>query len=256
MFQIKNHKIFLSFFFVVFFTFYFLFPILGENKLSLLFTLSALAAVGEAPSQEYKLKPQKDESGEILGQANTKEEYIKQGYVMRSGFSYISSTLPFALQIDNLVVDFGILASGVPTSQQNELSISTGSVGGWQVSIFQNHPLQLAQNQTEIPSVTCDNGDCTPAAAALWTKTDIYGLGFSVSGDATAPDFTGEDYYRPFADAAKAQSPAVIMSQNPAGVNPPSSTKSITITYKVNIPQSIQIGKYSNNITFVAIPRY
>lgn len=219
-------------------------------------TQPALAAVGEAPSQEYKLKTPDQESGEILGESYSQEQYIQKGYLVRPGFSYISSTLPFILQINNLVVDFGILAPDVPVSQQSNLTISSGCAGGWQVLAFQDHPLQLAQNQTEIPSVACDNGDCTPSLATLWTKTDIYGLGFGVSGDATAPDFTGKDYYRPFADASLAQSPAVIMSQNPSVFNPAPSTKNLTITCKVNIPQSIQIGKYSNNVTFIAIPKY
>lgn len=225
-----------------------------------------LAGPEEISSEGYKIKMpnlnmaggRKEGSGktvtDTLGQT-APGRYAKDGYIVRAGFQYIYSIVPFTFTITDLTIDFGILVPGTPATASNQLIVSTGSAGGYQISAFENNPLKLTEAADTIPNTICDDGLCTAILATLWTNANVHGFGFNASGDDVMADF-GENKYRQFSDASLATPAAVIMSRDSSTYNPPSHTRTGTITYKVNIPASQPAGKYENAVTFIATPKY
>lgn len=193
----------------------------------------SLAAVGH--SIEYRLPLPPSSQKTILGE---------------------KSTLPFSLTISDLTADFGILSPGLSATQSSQLTISTGSTGGHQVAVFENHPLKMFKGSTVIADTTCDDGSCNETVARPWTNHKTHGFGFNAAGNDVVSDFIDNSYYRQFANKDKGETPQIIISWVASSYNPPPQTKTATITYKVNISGSQPAGRYENEVTFVAIPKY
>ncbi len=221
-----------------------------------------LASVGQNVQYQIILPETKKEK--ILGEKQTKnqkqieaEAYQKNGYLVRQGFANISSAVPFSFSISDLTIDFGILSPGVPATQSNRLTIATGSLGGYQIAALENHPLKLDQDSdVTIPNTPCDSKNCNEQKAEAWINNSSYGFGFHPSGNNTPSDFIGKNYYRQFADLEKGEKPQIISDETFTSNNPPSQTKTITIVYKTNISKQQKAGRYENEITFIALPKY
>lgn len=180
-------------------------------------------------------------------------EYDSAGYIVKAGFVYIKTLIPFFFSISDLSIDFGSLSPTTPSTQNNTLTVSSGSASGWQVTAFENNPLQIPGTSTQIPDTTCNgNGNtCDQVTAKIWTDNSKYGFGFNMSGNDIPADFIDSTYYRQFADASSPESPQIVMSSNDVGTN-----RQATVTYKVNVSTLQTAGNYENAITFICTPGF
>lgn len=176
-------------------------------------------------------------------------EFNSAGYTVKAGFQYIYTLFPFSFVISDLTIDFGTLTPSTFTTDTNTLTISAPGQG-YTVTALEDHPLERSGSD-QIPDTTCDGGTCTQTTAAVWTSTSIYGFGFNMSGNDIPGDFTNSTYFRQFADAESAESPATVMSSNSAG-----QARVATVTYKINSSASQAAGNYSNIINYVATPTF
>lgn len=186
-------------------------------------------------------------------------EISSTNYIVKAGFQYIHSIIPFYFSISDISIDFGTLTPGTPSTQQATLTVSAGGAGGYAVTAFENHPLQNGQSD-QIADTLCDSGPCSQTSAQPWTSNTTYGFGFNMSGDDVPADFVNSTYYRQFADASAAESAATIMNKSGVTYDYPNNTwpwRSVaTITYKVNVSSVQEAGTYTNFVTFIATPTF
>lgn len=174
------------------------------------------------------------------------------GFVVQAGFQYIYSLIPFSFKISDLNIDFGTLTPGIPSTQSNVLTVTTGSAFGYSVKAVEDHPLRLSDGTATIPDTSCDLATpCLQTDADLWSDNARYGFGYNMSGtDTNAADFVNSDYYRPF-PVQDIDQPAIVMSKGGAATSSAS-----TVTYKINIEDTQAAGTYQNSIQFIAIPSF
>lgn len=177
-------------------------------------------------------------------------QYGETGYVVRAGFQYIHSIVPFTFSISDLSIDFGSLTPQSLTTDSNILTVSAGGAGGYQVLAFEDHPLRSEAGTTIVDTV-CDNGNCTKTSAEVWQQTTTYGFGFNINGDDVPSDFVDTTYFRPFADFETYGAGEEIMASSEA-----TRSAQATVTYQVNIEPLQEAGNYANGIVFIAVPRY
>jgi len=189
----------------------------------------------------------------LTGGQNAPGYYSSTGYVVRAGFWYIKTIIPFSFTISDLSIDFGTLTPGTPSTQTNKLSVSAGGAGGYQVTAQENDALTSSGGTATIPDTTCNgNGQtCDEENAAPWTDNSKYGFGYNMQGDDIPETFVNSTYFRPFPSLAASEDPAVVMTNSKVGRN-----RVATVTYKVNISGSQAAGDYENYIIFVATPTY
>lgn len=175
--------------------------------------------------------------------------YSSTGYIVRAGFWYLKSIIPFSFTISDLTIDFGTLTPGTPKTLTNMLSVSAGGAGGYQVTASESALLTSPAGTATIPNTTC-NGDgqtCNATTAQPWTNNSKYGFGYNMSGNDVPVTFVDSTYFRPFALASS----ATVMSNPKVGRN-----RVATVIYKVNISGSQAAGDYENYIIFIATPSY
>ena len=175
--------------------------------------------------------------------------FTSNGYLVRSGFQYINSIIPFSFSLSNFLINFGTLTPGTPSTLTSTLTISSGGAGGYKVTARESD--YLKSTDSSIPDATCDDGFCTQSSATPWTLDTAYGFGYNMEGDDVPADFTDSTYYRHFANQAQSQTDQIVMSSAIVGRGRVS-----TITYKVNISGVQAAGQYQNNILFTAIPSF
>ena len=175
--------------------------------------------------------------------------YSSTGYIVRAGFWYLKSIIPFSFTISDLTIDFGTLTPGTPKTLTNMLSVSAGGAGGYQVTASESALLTSPAGTATIPNTTCNgNGQtCNATTAQPWTNNSKYGFGYNMSGNDVPTTFVDSTYFRPFAQAFG----ATVMSNPKVGRN-----RVGTVTYKVNISGSQAAGDYENYIIFVATPSF
>lgn len=175
--------------------------------------------------------------------------YSSTGFRVKAGFWYIFPQIPFSFTISDLSIDFGTLTPGVPSTLTNNLSVSSGGAGGYQVTASASGLLRTLADTATIPKTSCnENGStCSEIEAKPWTNNTKYGFGYNLSGDDISSDFLNSTYYRPFSSTQS----ATIMSRNMVSRN-----RVATVTYKLNISASQAAGDYENYIIFVATPTY
>ena len=227
----------------------------------LLLSTTSILAIPQMESDSYKLKftnlnmtsGSKESSNfkilDTLGQTGP-GQYSSTGYYVKAGFPYIKTIIDFSFTISDLSIDFGSLTPSTFATQTNSLTVSAGGAGGYSVTAIEDHPLKLQATATTIPDTTCDSS-CDETTAAVWSDTANFGFGFNLTGDDIASDFTDSTYFRQFADLASAESPQTIMTSSDVGTS-----RTATVTYKLNISASQAAGDYSNQITYAAIPTY
>ena len=189
------------------------------------------------------------EVGTTLGQT-APGLYTSAGYRVKSGFQYIYSIIPFSFTVSALSINLGHLVAQTPVTATENLTVSSGGAGGYQVMASENHPLQIQGTARTIPNTNCDTS-CTNTSAGVWSSISKYGFGFNMSGNDIPADFTGLTYFRPFADRSQSQSPQIVMSSIYVG-----RTRQSTVTYKVNVQGTQPAGIYNNTIMYTAIPSY
>ncbi len=201
-------------------------------------------SAGKGTSTSYSL-------GQTTGQI-APGQYTGSNYIVKAGFQYIHSIVPFSFSISKTSIDFGTLTAQIPKTDSFNLTISNGSAYGYQVLAKENHPLRDSQNN-EISDTSCDTGTtCTINDANVWSSTSTYGFGYNMSGtDVDTTDFVDSSYYRPFASLEAGQSGAVIMSST----SPTSNSQSL-MTLKVNVSGVQPAGSYTNQLILIAVPSF
>jgi hypothetical protein len=186
--------------------------------------------------------------------------FSSTGYIVRSGFQYIQTIIPFSFTVSDISIDFDDLIAGVATTQATTLTVKAGGAGGYSVKARENHPLQNDSGSTTIPDTTCDTGFCTQADADPWTLSTTYGFGFNMSGDDIPSDFVDSTYFRHFADASIPEDAEVIMNKSQVTWDYPNNAwpwESIAdVTFKINISSTQAGGIFRNMVTFTAIPSF
>lgn len=217
-------------------------------------------AGGTQSSGSYKLSTS-------VGQSAAKE-FQANGYIVKAGFQYIYSIIPFSFALSDININLGSLIPNTSATGTMTLTVSAGGAGGYQVTAIEDHSLQTLSGANEIPDTACDSGtSCNKSGANLWTLDTTYGFGYNMSGQDIPVDFTNSNYYRPFANAAATPAPddpEIVMSSTkvtmPTGTPTPAPaslrTHESTVTFKANISPLQEGGSYQTVIRFRATPIY
>lgn len=179
-------------------------------------------------------------------------KYSSSGYIVRAGFQYIYSIIPFSFTVSKTSISFGSLSPDTPSTQSATLTVSSGSAFGYQVTAIEDDQLRKSAS-VYISDTQCDNAldPCTATNAKVWVLATRYGFGYNMTGTDIPATFTDSTYYRPFPSRTDGGSAAIVMTGTNVGQN-----KQSTITYKVNISNTQEAGAYQNIINFVATPSY
>ena len=227
------------------------------------FLLTATGAVAQAviESPNYRIQFPNLNSGagipsstnyaldSTLGQTGP-GQFSSAGYIVKSGFQYIHSIIPFSFAIEKIAIPFGSLTPQTAKTDTSTLTVSSGGAGGYQVTAKENIPLTNQSSDT-IPDTLCDAGTCSQTAAGIWTQNTTYGFGYNMSGNDIPAAFVDSTYFKQFADASAPEASQIVMSSANVG-----RTRQSTITYKVNVSNVQPAGTYRNIITFTATPTY
>jgi len=202
------------------------------------------SAAGNKSSTNYKLS---DTIGQLAA-----GEFSSTGYVVKAGFQYLHSVIPFRFSISNININLGNLVPNTPSTATTTLTVYFGGAGQYQVTTIEETPLKTLSGNS-ISDTVCDGGieTCSESQAKTWSSTTAYGFGYNMSGDDVPADFTSSTKYRPFPDRSSAESPAVIMSSSNVGKN-----RQATLTFKANVSPVQPAGSYQTIINFVATPSF
>lgn len=200
-------------------------------------------AGGNKSSSSYKLA---DTVGQLAA-----GQYSSNGYVVKAGFQYIHSIIPFRFSISNINIALGILVPSTPLTATTNLTVF-GGAGQYQVTAIEEGPLKT-QSGNAIPDTFCNGGrnTCSELLAKVWTSPSAYGFGYSMSNNDIPADFIDSTYYRPFPDQTAAEFPATVMESTNVGKN-----RQSTVTFKTNVSSIQPAGSYQTIINFVATPSY
>ena len=202
---------------------------------------------GEQNSTSYKLT---DTMGQIA--AGPYGEYGTSGYFVGGGFQYIYQIKNFSFSLSKTNIDLGLLTPNSHNTDSHTLTITTRGAG-YVIYAYEKGPLSLVTNNSiTIPDTTCDDGSCDETQASIWTKSNIGGFGFNLSGDHVASDFVNGNYFRQFADRSQSETMQVIMSSSNIATN-----DQATATYQAGLTTGSQAaGNYATYVAYVAVPTY
>lgn len=180
-------------------------------------------------------------------------EFQSTGYLVKAGFQYLHSIIPFTFSISETKINFGTLIPSSPQTATTTLTVSFGAAGGYQVTAIEEGPMRTFNNTSTIADTSCDGGSntCTESLAKPWTLSSAYGFGYNMSGNDIPSDFIDNTYFRPFPDRLQNENPAVVMSSTNVGRN-----RQATVTFKINVSSVQPAGSYQTVINFVATPSY
>ena len=176
-------------------------------------------------------------------------QFDSTGYVIKAGFQYIHSIIPFRFSLSSTNINLGALSPNSPSTATTNLTVTFGGAGAYQVTGIEETPLQT-QTGSQIPDTSCDTS-CDETTAGQWISSSAYGFGYNMYGLDIPATFSSTDYYRPFPDRSAAESPALIMTNSNVGTG-----RTATMTFKANISSVQPGGSYQTVINFVATPSY
>lgn len=177
--------------------------------------------------------------------------FTSDGYIVRAGFQYIHSIIPFSFSVSDIQINFGTISPDTPSTDTSTITVSAGGASGYSVTAAETYPLQTSDGGSTIADTVCDSSDCDESTAGVWSSSSTYGFGYNMSGDDVPAAFTDSTYFKQFADLSNTETPQAVMSSSNVG-----SERSSTITYKINVSSIQPAGTYQNIITFTAIPGY
>jgi hypothetical protein len=231
-------------FLLVFLTFHKVSAVAMDSSLFKIESANIEVAGGNKSSTSYNLS---DTVGQLAA-----GEYSSTGYVVKAGFQYLHSIIPFRFSISNINIGFGTLIPSIPKTATTNLTVYFGGAGQYQVTAIEEGRLKT-QSGNAIPDTICNGGGdtCSESLAKVWSSTSAYGFGYSMSGNDIPADFIDSTYYRPFPDRTAAESPATVMTSVNVGKN-----RQSTVTFKTNVSSIQPAGSYQTVINFVATPSY
>jgi len=202
-------------------------------------------AGGNKASESYNLS-------DTVGQTAA-GQFNSSGYIVKAGFQYLHSIIPFRFSISNTNISFGTLLPNTPQTATTTLTITFGASGQYQVTAIEEGKLRTLDQTNQIADTQCDGGSntCNESLAKIWTSNNSYGFGYNMSGNDIPSDFLNNTYFRPFPDRQENETPSVVMSSTNVGKN-----RQATMTFKVNISPIQSAGKYQTIINFVATPSF
>lgn len=202
---------------------------------------------GEKTSDNYSLS-------DTVGQTAA-GKFQSDGYIVKAGFQYIHSLIPFFFSISNININFGTVIASTPVTQTTNLTVSFGGAGQYQVTVMEQGKLRTLNEENNILDTSCDGGEentCNEDWAKPWTLNSAYGFGYRMDGDDIPQAFaTNSSHFRPFPDQTANESPVVIMSSGQIGEN-----RQATVTFKLNVSPIQPAGTYQTVINFVATPSF
>jgi len=221
-----------------------LFAVDMESSRFIIESANTTSAAGNKASSNYKLS---DTIGQVAA-----GQFSSTGYVVKAGFQYIHSVIPFSFSISDTSIDLGTITPNTPATQNAILTVYFGSAGQYQVTVAEESTLKTP-GTSSIPDTACNGGadTCNESQAKLWNSSSAYGFGYNMQGNDIPTDFVSSSYYRPFPDLSVSESPAVVMSSLNVGKN-----RQGTITFKANISPIQPAGSYQTIVNFVATPTF
>jgi len=194
-------------------------------------------------------------------------EFSSSGYIVKAGFQYIHSIVPFSFSISKTSINFGSVIPNSPVTDTTDLAVSFGGGGEYQVTVSERERLKTISGSNYINDTCCDAGcgnpgQCTETASAAWTFDTTTGFGYKMSGEDIPTTFItcGSTCYRPFPDLSAPEDPAVVMSSPNVTVDLTSKPKDIihqsTMTLKLDVSNVQPAGTYQTVLNFIATPSY
>ena len=190
-------------------------------------------------------------------------KFDSSGYIVKAGFQYIHSIIPFRFSISKTSIDFNTLIPDTPSEVVATFSAYFGAAGQYQITAAEEGTLQTLSSSS-IVDTSCNGGGqtCNETTPAVWDSTSAHGFGYSmlVPGDDIPTSFTdcynnngSKQCYRPFPNllAPTPETPAVVMSSVNVGKN-----RQAIIRFKANVSGTQESGSYQTIISFVATPTY
>lgn len=205
---------------------------------------SVSTAAGTKSSDNYQLS---DTIGQTIA-----GQFASNGYIIKAGFQYIKSIIPFRFTVSNTNVNLGTLIPNTFSTSQITLKVDFGSAGEYQVLAYEENPIKNPNGDT-IPDTSCNGGSntCNKSLAKVWDSTSAYGFGFNMSGDDIPSDFINSSYFRPFANKENGDDPVLIMSSTNVG-----RSRQSTLTFKANVSSIQPAGSYQTVIHFITTPSF
>lgn len=196
-------------------------------------------------SDNYKI-------GTSLGQTAA-NEFSSSGYIVKAGFQYIHSIIPFRFSLSSTNINLGTLTPNTPSTASTTLTVYFGAAGQYLVTATEEGPLQTLNGADSIADTSCNGGanTCNENTSKVWNSSSAYGFGYNISGNDVPADFVNATYYRPFPNRLASESPVTVMSSTNVGKN-----RQSTMTFKANISNLQEAGTYQTVIKFVATPSY
>jgi len=181
------------------------------------------------------------------------KEFSSTGYIVKAGFQYWHSIIPFEFSISDTSIELGTITPQTPSTATTNLTVAFGGAGQYQVTAEEIGKLRTADSSNNIPDTVCNGGGqtCSETSSNVWNSSTAYGFGYNMSGTGVPGDFTNATYFRPFPDSSVSESPAVVMSSS----NITTSSQS-TVTFKANISNIQTAGSYQTVIKFIATPSF
>ncbi len=181
------------------------------------------------------------------------QEFSSDGYIVKAGFQYWHSIIPFTFSISDITIALGTLTPQTPSTATTQLSATFGGAGSYQVTAVEVGKLRTFNDSNSIADTTCNGGGdtCTETTGDVWTSASTYGFGYNMSGDDVPADFTDATYFRPFPDISLAETPAVVMSSTNV-----TASSVATVTFKANISNVQAAGTYQTVIKYIATPTF
>jgi hypothetical protein len=202
---------------------------------------------GNKVSDNYKL-------ADTLGQTAA-GKFQSDGYIIKAGFQYIHSIIPFRFSISDININFGTVIASTPVTETTVLTVYFGGAGEYQVTAIEEGRLRTLNESSNISDTNCDGGaenTCNEDWAKPWTQNSAYGFGYRMDGDDIPQAFATESsHFRPFPDRTINESPVVIMSSPNVGKN-----RQSTVSFKLNVSPIQPAGSYQTVINFVATPSF
>lgn len=229
------------------FTLYPFFSVRAENMESDSYKLNNTnlnMTSGEKSSENFTIT-------DTVGQTGS-GKYSSNGFIVKAGFQYVYSAIPFTFSISKSSITFANLAPSTPVTDSLGLKVTSGASHGYKVTIIADNHLKK-NNGVYIPETSCDDStkSCTVNTANIWNSLSSYGFGYSLSGDDIPTDFKSSLFYKPFALESEGFKPSVLMSNSQVGRK-----KEAVMSLKLNVSNEQETGQYQNTLKFVAIPSY
>jgi hypothetical protein len=177
-----------------------------------------------------------------------KEEEVAK----KSGIESIAQTAPLSFSISSSLVDFGPLTPGNPVTRNLLLSALSESMD-FQIIGFEDRSLTGAKVTETIPDVTCDMGNCDETTDGEWKNQLTYGYGYRCKNLKlfVCAAFSEGEFFKQFSDRSKGEDPQTILTGKKS-----SQEQQAEILFKLNTSGTQKEEKYTNTVTFIAVPNF